>query len=131
MWVYIRKSMDVSMSQLRSSSVEGRGVDLERERERMSREKMKRVGMGLKKGKPYLLMIGLQFGMAGNYIFGKDILNHGMSRFVFIVYRNAMAATFLAPFAFFVERSQSLQFIHYILSCCVIIHTHTHTNIDV
>jgi len=28
--------------------------------------------------KPYLLMIGLQFGMAGNYIFGKDILNHGM-----------------------------------------------------
>ncbi|RDX62055.1 WAT1-related protein, partial [Mucuna pruriens] len=32
--------------------------------------------------KPYLLMIALQFGMAGNYIFGKDVLNHGMSRFV-------------------------------------------------
>lgn len=54
--------------------------------------------------KPYLLMIGLQFGMAGNYIFGKDILNHGMSRFVFIVYRNAMAVIALAPFAFFLER---------------------------
>lgn len=54
--------------------------------------------------KPYLLMIGLQFGMAGNYIFGKDILNHGMSRFVFIVYRNAMAVIALAPFAFFFER---------------------------
>ncbi|XP_058760908.1 WAT1-related protein At4g08290-like [Vicia villosa] len=54
--------------------------------------------------KPYLLMIGLQFGMAGNYIFGKDILNHGMSRFVFIVYRNAMAVVALAPFAFLIER---------------------------
>jgi hypothetical protein len=54
--------------------------------------------------KPYLLMIGLQFGMAGNYIFGKDILNHGMSRFVFIVYRNAMAVIALVPFAFFLER---------------------------
>ncbi|MED6168839.1 hypothetical protein PIB30_015459 [Stylosanthes scabra] len=54
--------------------------------------------------KAYLLMIGLQFGMAGNYIFGKDILNHGMSRFVFIVYRNAFAAAALAPFAFLFER---------------------------
>ncbi|XP_029129038.1 WAT1-related protein At4g08290 isoform X2 [Cajanus cajan] len=54
--------------------------------------------------KPYLLMIGLQFGMAGNYIFGKDVLNHGMSRFVFIVYRNSMATIALAPFAFFLER---------------------------
>ncbi|XP_057729924.1 WAT1-related protein At4g08290-like isoform X2 [Arachis stenosperma] len=58
----------------------------------------------MSKAKPYLLMIGLQFGMAGNYIFGKDILNHGMNRFVFIVYRNAMAAAALAPFAFIFER---------------------------
>lgn len=74
----------------------------------MSREKviiMKRsIEIGLREAKPYLLMIGLQFGMAGNYIFGKDFLNRGMSRFVFIVYRNAMAAFFLAPFAFFLER---------------------------
>ncbi|CAJ2644207.1 WAT1-related protein At4g08290-like [Trifolium pratense] len=54
--------------------------------------------------KPYILMIGLQFGMAGNYIFGKEILNHGMSRFVFIVYRNAMAVVAIAPFALFFER---------------------------
>ncbi|KAI4337798.1 hypothetical protein L6164_016173 [Bauhinia variegata] len=58
----------------------------------------------LTKAKPYLLMIGLQFGMAGNYIFGKDVLNHGMSRFVFIVYRNAMATIALAPFALIFER---------------------------
>jgi hypothetical protein len=54
--------------------------------------------------KPYLLMIGLQFGMAGNYIFGKEFLNRGMSRFVFIVYRNAMAAVAVAPFALIFER---------------------------
>ncbi|XP_057444691.1 WAT1-related protein At4g08290-like isoform X2 [Lotus japonicus] len=63
-----------------------------------------RLGEQLSDAKPYLLMIGLQFGMAGNYIFGKDILNHGMSRFVFIVYRNAMATVAIAPFAFFLER---------------------------
>ncbi|KAK2442217.1 WAT1-related protein [Trifolium repens] len=56
--------------------------------------------------KPYLLMIGLQFGMAGNYIFGKDFLNRGMSRFVFIVYRNAMAAVAVAPFALIFERKK-------------------------
>jgi len=63
-----------------------------------------RIGQVLTAAKPYLLMIGLQFGMAGNYIFGKDVLNHGMNRFVFIVYRNAMATIALAPFAFFIER---------------------------
>lgn len=63
-----------------------------------------RLGPLFTNAKPYLLMIGLQFGMAGNYIFGKDILNHGMNRFVFIVYRNAMAVIAIAPFAFFLER---------------------------
>ncbi|KAK7353169.1 hypothetical protein VNO80_18609 [Phaseolus coccineus] len=65
---------------------------------------VKNIGQVLTAAKPYLLMIGLQFGMAGNYIFGKDVLNHGMNRFVFIVYRNAMATIVLAPFAFFIER---------------------------
>ncbi|KAH1113130.1 hypothetical protein AAZX31_04G231200 [Glycine max] len=73
----------------------------------MSAEKVKLTGrlrLFFTNAKPYILMIGLQFGMAGNYIFGKDVLNHGMSRFVFIVYRNAMATIALAPFAFFIER---------------------------
>lgn len=77
----------------------------------MSAEKVKLTGrlrLFFTNAKPYLLMIGLQFGMAGNYIFGKDVLNHGMSRFVFIVYRNAMATIALAPFAFFIERCMSL-----------------------
>ncbi|KAI9106672.1 hypothetical protein K1719_015773 [Acacia pycnantha] len=74
------------------------------EKESSSVGRMKRIIGWLSKAKPYLLMIGLQFGMSGNYIFGKDILDRGMSRFVFIVYRNSMAAFFLAPFAFFLER---------------------------
>ncbi|KAL9313590.1 hypothetical protein ACSQ67_019042 [Phaseolus vulgaris] len=65
---------------------------------------VKNIGQVLIAAKSYLLMIGLQFGMTGNYIFGKDVLNHGMNRFVFIVYRNAMATIVLAPFAFFIER---------------------------
>ncbi|XP_027358249.1 WAT1-related protein At4g08290-like [Abrus precatorius] len=63
-----------------------------------------KLGLLFTNAKPYILMIGLQFGMAGNYIFGKDVLNHGMNRFVFIVYRNAMATIALAPFAFIFER---------------------------
>lgn len=56
------------------------------------------------KVKPYLLMVGLQFGSAGMYIISKETLNHGMSRYVLIVYRNAIAALVLAPFALVLER---------------------------
>lgn len=58
----------------------------------------------LNRAKPYLLTIGLQFGMAGTYLFTMASLNHGMSRLVFIVYRNAIAAIALAPFALIFER---------------------------
>ncbi|MED6168837.1 hypothetical protein PIB30_015457 [Stylosanthes scabra] len=58
----------------------------------------------LSKAKPYLLTVGLQFGLAGTYIFSMASLNHGMSRYVFVVYRNIIAAISLAPFAFFFER---------------------------
>ncbi|KAK4801140.1 hypothetical protein SAY86_021627 [Trapa natans] len=56
------------------------------------------------KVKPYLLMVGLQFGAAGMYIISKETLNQGMSRYVLIVYRNAIAAMVLAPFAIVLER---------------------------
>ncbi|XP_042980195.1 LOW QUALITY PROTEIN: WAT1-related protein At4g08290-like [Carya illinoinensis] len=56
--------------------------------------------MVMKNMKPYLLMVAMQFGLAGStYIFSMVSLNHGMSRYVFIVYRNAIAALVLAPFA--------------------------------
>ncbi|PKI77668.1 hypothetical protein CRG98_001951 [Punica granatum] len=56
------------------------------------------------KVKPYLLMVSLQFGSAGMYIISMATLNHGMSRYVLIVYRNAVAALVLAPFALVFER---------------------------
>ncbi|XP_047342095.1 WAT1-related protein At4g08290-like [Impatiens glandulifera] len=58
----------------------------------------------MKKSFPYLLMVGLQCGAAGMYIISDVTLKQGMSRYVLIVYRNAIAAIVLAPFAFFLER---------------------------
>ncbi|CAL5417390.1 unnamed protein product [Camellia sinensis] len=57
-----------------------------------------------KKGKPYVMMVGLQCGAAGMFIITDATLKQGMSRYVLIVYRNAFAAITLAPFAFFFER---------------------------
>ncbi|PON76356.1 Plant-drug/metabolite exporter [Trema orientale] len=54
--------------------------------------------------KPYLLMVALQFGAAGTYITSMATLSHGMNRYVLIVYRNAIAALVLAPFALIFER---------------------------
>ncbi|KAK7353170.1 hypothetical protein VNO80_18610 [Phaseolus coccineus] len=61
-------------------------------------------GKAFSKAKPYLLTVGLQFGFAGAYIFSVASLNHGMNRYVFVVYRNAIAALALAPFALIFER---------------------------
>lgn len=55
--------------------------------------------------KPYFLMVFLQFGSAGMYIISTATLNHGMNRYVLIVYRNAIAAVVFAPFALILERS--------------------------
>ncbi|XP_057974111.1 WAT1-related protein At4g08290-like isoform X2 [Malania oleifera] len=49
-------------------------------------------------------MVSLQFGSAGMYIISMVTLNHGMSRYVLIVYRNAVAALTIAPFAIALER---------------------------
>lgn len=54
--------------------------------------------------KPYIAMISLQFGYAGMNIMTKVSLNRGMSHYVLVVYRHAIATIAMAPFAFFVER---------------------------
>ncbi|EOY16251.1 Nodulin MtN21 /EamA-like transporter family protein isoform 2, partial [Theobroma cacao] len=43
-------------------------------------------------------------GLAGTYIISMATLIHGMNRYVLIVYRNAIAALVLAPFALLLER---------------------------
>ncbi|CAN8246895.1 unnamed protein product [Cochlearia groenlandica] len=65
---------------------------------------MEGVSATIKKLRPYLLMIFLQFGAAGTYIVIMATLNQGQNRYVLIVYRNAVAALVLAPFALFFER---------------------------
>ncbi|XP_061367812.1 WAT1-related protein At4g08290-like [Gastrolobium bilobum] len=62
------------------------------------------MGAWFRNAKPYLLLLGVQFGSAGMFIFAMDAINKGMSHYVFIVYRNAIAAITLAPFAFVLER---------------------------
>lgn len=49
-------------------------------------------------------MISLQFGYAGMNIITKISLNTGMSHYVLVVYRHAIATAVIAPFAFFFER---------------------------
>lgn len=63
------------------------------------------MGAWLRTAKPYLLLLAVQFGSAGMFIFAMDAIKKGMSHYVFIVYRNALATVTLAPFAFYLERS--------------------------
>ncbi|XP_056850110.1 WAT1-related protein At4g08290 [Raphanus sativus] len=65
---------------------------------------MEGVSTIIKNFRPFLLMVFLQFGAAGTYIVIMATLNQGQNRYVLIVYRNAVAALVLAPFAIFFER---------------------------
>ncbi|KAH9612233.1 hypothetical protein KSS87_022484 [Heliosperma pusillum] len=56
------------------------------------------------KAKPFLAIIFLQFGLAGMDILSKVALNHGMSNYVLVVYRHAVATIVVAPFAVFLDK---------------------------
>ncbi|KAK8651496.1 hypothetical protein V6N13_141097 [Hibiscus sabdariffa] len=68
-------------------------------------EKMRCCGNFLESSKPYFAMISLQFGYAGMNIITKVSLNRGMSHYVLVVYRHALATAAIAPFAFVFERT--------------------------
>lgn len=55
--------------------------------------------------KPYLAMILMRIVSAGLPIVAKYAINKGMSQHVLVVYRFAIAALVLAPFAIVFERS--------------------------
>nr|KYP55163.1 hypothetical protein KK1_001370 [Cajanus cajan] len=61
------------------------------------------MGTWLTNAKPYLMLLAVQFGSAGMFILAMDAIKKGMSHYVFIVYRNAIASITLAPFAFVLE----------------------------
>ncbi|KAG8376447.1 hypothetical protein BUALT_Bualt09G0064300 [Buddleja alternifolia] len=58
----------------------------------------------LHKAKPFLAVIFLQVGLAGMDIVSKAALNEGMSNYVFVVYRHAIATIIVAPFAFALDK---------------------------
>ncbi|XP_051131582.1 WAT1-related protein At2g37460-like [Andrographis paniculata] len=67
----------------------------------MSKEKWKLL---FRKMKPFLGVVFLQSGFAGMDIISKAALNEGMSNFVFVVYRHAVATIVMAPFAFILDK---------------------------
>ncbi|XXG39302.1 hypothetical protein AAC387_Pa01g0299 [Persea americana] len=58
----------------------------------------------VKKAKPYVAMVSLQFGYAGSYIIAAISLKHGTSHFVLVVYRLAFATATVTPFAIVLDR---------------------------
>ncbi|KAI7728714.1 hypothetical protein M8C21_019085 [Ambrosia artemisiifolia] len=58
----------------------------------------------LKNGKPFFAVIFIQFGFAGMDILSKAALNEGISNYVFVVYRHAIATIVMAPFALIFDR---------------------------
>ncbi|XP_022142154.1 protein WALLS ARE THIN 1-like [Momordica charantia] len=51
-------------------------------------------------------MLALQFGYAGFHVVSRAALNMGISKLVFLVYRNIIAFLLLLPFAYFLEKKE-------------------------
>ncbi|XP_019151402.1 PREDICTED: WAT1-related protein At2g39510-like [Ipomoea nil] len=58
----------------------------------------------LKHAKPYFGVLFLQLSYAASSLISKSALNQGMNHYIFVVYRNIIAAVFFAPFAMLFER---------------------------
>lgn len=83
----------------------------------------------LKQSKPYLAVILLQFGYAGSSIITKYALDKGVNHYTFVLYANAIAGIFFAPFALFFER---YKYMHTYCMCgFVYINALMHINIKV
>lgn len=54
--------------------------------------------------KPFIAVVFLQFGYAGMDVLSKAALNKGMSNYVLVVYRHAVAFVVIAPFALILEK---------------------------
>ncbi|CAD6232436.1 unnamed protein product [Miscanthus lutarioriparius] len=60
--------------------------------------------MAPEKLKLFIGVLALQFLLAGFHIVSRAALNMGISKIVFIVYRNIISLALLAPFAYFLEK---------------------------
>ncbi|CAH9114042.1 unnamed protein product [Cuscuta europaea] len=63
-----------------------------------------RLAEALVRWKPYLALVFIQFGLAGMDVISKVALNEGMSNYVFVVYRHAVATIVIAPFALILDQ---------------------------
>lgn len=63
-----------------------------------------KMGEWLERAKPFLGVVFLQFGFAGMDVLTKAALNRGMSNYVFVVYRHAVATIVIAPFAILLDK---------------------------
>ncbi|CAM8948267.1 unnamed protein product [Rhodiola kirilowii] len=57
--------------------------------------------------KPFMSMVSIGFAFAVVNILLKEVLNQGLNHLVFITYRLAIAAIFLAPIGYYLERNSS------------------------
>lgn len=66
------------------------------------------------KVKLFIGVLALQFLLAGFHIVSRAALNMGISKIVFIAYRNLISLALLAPFAYFLEKcvNKPLLFLH-------------------
>ncbi|KAK2979596.1 hypothetical protein RJ640_020088 [Escallonia rubra] len=65
--------------------------------------------MAMEMNKPSLVMLFVQLVYAGMALLSKSAIAHGMNSYVFVVYRQAIATLFLAPFAFFLDSNKTAQ----------------------
>lgn len=56
------------------------------------------------RARPFIGVIFLQVGLAGMDVLSKAALNQGMSNYVLVVYRHAVATLVMTPFAAFLDK---------------------------
>jgi hypothetical protein len=62
----------------------------------------------LEKATPFIAILSLQLGYAVMDVLSKAALNNGMSNYVFVVYRHAVAFIVITPFALYFEKYNPL-----------------------
>ncbi|XP_010529854.1 PREDICTED: WAT1-related protein At2g37460-like [Tarenaya hassleriana] len=67
-------------------------------------ERKKKRGECMERARPFMAVVFLQVGLAGMDILSKAVLNKGMSNYVLVVYRHAVATFIIAPFAFYFDK---------------------------
>lgn len=71
------------------------------------------------RAKPFIGVVFLQFGFAGMDVLSKAALNKGMSNYVLVVYRHAVAFIVIAPFAVILDKYVNLEPVWIVFSVSV------------